>query len=447
MPYTTDITKGPFDLLAAIPNFTKGDYEKGAQNIVSGLGFAGYAFGRYFAKEATTKLFGTELVWLWRGIIYIQFLQLFWGPANDSGSKYGASATQFELVYRSLKDAMAVDEDSWSGEAAEAYNQQNSTQMTRVSKPGGDLWHEGMKELDSAIKAVLARESEQVKSTNMDLNWLKVTLIALIPICSALAKSQPQISYGIQVAAVTSCVISSAFIIGEMNGYVFDNSNEVYNLAKQYRRIADNAAASLKELVGDSPSSTVAQAKTTKAGQFDTLNTTTPFAASSFTAAETATSEDDKAAAVAESNAAGGQFAPPLAGAASAASTGVGGSLGVGLASASSEAGTPATGGTPAYTMPTASQVSQASTQAAKASQQAASVVNQTLGTVGQASSMASSGSGAPGEPAAEQGAVAEDVEEAAAGTGDAERAPVGVGPVGTEQAQQPSPAERTRTL
>jgi hypothetical protein len=394
MPYTNDITKGPLDLLASILSFTQGEYERGVQRLISGAGFSGFAYGRYFASEQIKKVFNVEVMWLWRGIVFIQFLQFFYGPANDSGSKYKSAVKDFQLAYRSLEAAVA-SESCWTGEAADAYNIQNDAQMARVSTPAGDgssTLIKGMTELDADIAAILAKEVEEIKRSNQDLSWIRSVLVGLIPICSLLAKTQPHVSQAIQVAAVMSCVTAAEIIFSAMGLTAADNAEAIDALTAEYRRVGDDAATSLQALLGGTATATTAAADESTVPEFDQLNNE---AATGAASSGPAASRPDE---------------QPASLLASAACTGGGGIP---------ADGSPQDQGTPMYTMPTGSQVmgrpSQASMQAAKVSQQATtrvSLVNVMLGTVEQ------------------------DVDGAAAGVADAGCAPVRAEPGGAEQAQ-----------
>src|SRR5262249_44332102 len=131
MPEMSDKAKGPFELITTTKSFAKGDYEKGSVSLVNAVGFAGFAYGRYFASDATKEVYKVELIWLWRAILFIMFLKQLLGSANDSGQKYKTAKKDFQLAEKSFEAAVA-EGDGWSGSAADAYNVQNDLQRQRA---------------------------------------------------------------------------------------------------------------------------------------------------------------------------------------------------------------------------------------------------------------------------------------------------------------------------
>jgi EspA/EspE family len=424
MPQQTDVAKGPLEILGGAKAWAKGDYEKGVLAIVNAGGFAGFAIGRYFASDATKKAFGQELEWLWRGIIFIMFLQMLLGPATDNGQKYKSAKKDFQLAYKSLEAAIATD-SGWASTGADAYNEQNDRQMTRADT---------IAELDAQIAVILATESDQVKRTALNLNWEQAALTALIPICHVLNKTQPEVSQSIQVCAFFAAVDAGVAIISWMCEMSSRNRRDVDDLMEKYRQVADEAEASLRALLDDATVGTFTPTTKSTVGQFDTLTTAAPLVAPLAAPAAVPDSPDEPASRVVGADNAGDGGSPAE----------------------------PAVGESPAYAVPTMSQVvgraSQASTQAAQFSENASvtvGLVSDTVGVVDQVNSMAQPTAPAPAAPAgaaaapvpAQQAAVTEDdavaEDGAAAGAEGAERAPVDVAAGGTGQAQEPNPGER----
>ncbi|CQD17069.1 hypothetical protein BN1232_03738 [Mycobacterium lentiflavum] len=273
MPEISDWAKGPFAAVGSIPAFTQGDYEKGVQGLVNSGGFLAYAAYRYKGSKANQEAFKVETKILWAGIIYIMALQLLYMKATDSGKEYNTAKGDFDAAGESLAAAAAQAWGGWVGDAADAYNKQNNLQVTRTAD---------MSECDAEIAAILAKESQQVKRSYMNLGWEQTALTIMIPICSLIFVSDPVRSQLIQLAAVIAAVAKSLDIVSDMIYASKDNAADIKAVMERYRELGDGAAASLQAVrPGTIAQDAMAFAAPSTVGQFDTLNGAASFTASS----------------------------------------------------------------------------------------------------------------------------------------------------------------------
>ncbi len=412
MPQTTDYSKGPFDFVSAVESGIQGEWEKMGQQSLSGLTFAMYAAGRYHTRGQVKEAWGHELKILWWAFVYIESLQLLFIGASSCGSQYGTAAERFDDADYALSNASVTS--SWTGNAADAYNDQNDQQRARVQQ---------MSSLDTEIAAILATESDQVDRHYQSLAEIRTIVQSFIVICMTLnASGHPVASLNIQKSVATLAYASGTAIALWMINDSAKNSTEIKTRIADYQALADGAAASLAQLTGATGEVNVATGRKSFVGEFDKLTNVAGLDAAT-------TMAPDMPTPARVSGSADKRFAPSFPG------TGDGGSLGEDLAAARSEhkGKAPKSEFTPAYTTPTMGQEmgrAQASTQAAKGS-------------------MARSGSAGPAEVVSDQaraesaafveGLHAEDVEGAAAGPEDAKRAPIDVGAGGAEQVQRPT--------
>lgn len=418
MPEESDKAKGPLELISMSKSFAKGDYEKGSLSLVNAVGFAGFAYGRYFAKGATKESFGQEMKWLWRAIIFIIFLQQLLGSANDSGQKYKTAKKDFQLAEKSFEAAVA--EEAWTGAAADAYNAQNDLQRQRANT---------IAEVDGEISKILKNESEQVKRTSLDLSWEQAGLTALIPICHMLnanptTKAASQV---IQKAAFAGAVIAGIGIISAMADHASKNRDDIEDQMYYYRKVAEDAEASLQLLLGDTAGASAMSTEKSTVSTFEALSNQFAAANEQPAAANKVGASDAPAMASSRLN------EPPASGVASYEGTAAAGDPG-----AASVDDSPAAVVPPAYTAPAASPVasrpSQASPQAGKSAEKSDSayLAPDAVGVDDQIDTMEAVAAGDASSASA------------AAGGEGAERVPVDVAAGGTEQGRRPSPTERT---
>lgn len=421
MPYETDLIKPWLSIPGIIQGGQQGDPNKISIGSLQLAGYAGYAKFKYFSKDAAGKQAYKDVsvsILFW-GIAYISVLRTLLGGISNGGEKFSAASASWQYANLRLSGA-AVDARDWSGDAADAYDARNTEQMTRTST---------MQEIDSKVAAILARELEQLKYTKLQLDYETAILIAMVPICYALGKSNPAASTVLQLSVTIPAVVAASGAILDMVGNSNMNSMNLGYQKQAYQDIASGAATTLEALNNSTvPTSNVTPTPKTTVRNFDSLNTVTPVPVGSdrsmppdMVTPETMSLSPDE------------RPTPPIA-----TTTSTGGGLGFEDASppAPSEDRPTEPDVTPTSTVPTMGQMTsrapQASTRAGQFSRDTATqmrLANQTLGTVQQMGSMAPSGPPLPG---------------AAAGAGNGERAPIDVLADSTEQTQEPSPTERT---
>lgn len=413
MPKTTDMFKAPFDFVDAAEDLVQGEYEKGIQESVSGLTMIAYPFARYFSKKASSK----EVYLLWLSYVMTEVVQLAFYTASSCGTQYDAAAADLDKADEMLSDATA--ESGWTGDAADAYNDQVNSLRTLVQT---------MSDLDSGVAAVLALQSDEVERIYQSISELRTFIQIWIPICMFLNKSDPPQSELIQALVFTLTTITLTGTITACVGLSNMNAETIAAYASQYSAIGPQATTSLTAVTDSTASSTDTSAEESDVSEFAELATVAPHVGSDVT-------EFDGSASVASSDAAstnGTDGGAPVTGSSgadeqSAALLATTASTGSSWDDAVVES--PSDGAT-AYPMPAFSRVasptSPASTPATASSGSAASV--------GGASERASAK-----VAAVEEGVGTADVDGAAAGSGHAERAPIDVETGRAEQAPQQS--------
>ncbi|CQD17542.1 hypothetical protein BN000_03875 [Mycobacterium europaeum] len=382
MPKVSDYWKPGFSVAASIKAGVSGNPWDATFNAVLALGQLGYAGGKYKIPgdkfgprreggESLKDAFGKECVILERGIQIMTALTLLHGSGTDKGQYYQMGSDKFQLAWESLKDATA-ESDSWTGDAAEAYNALNAAQMD---------WATAMSDLDLQIAAILADEADWLKNAKVTLTACRAVFTAAIPIASTLRwVSGPQASLLFQLATFAAVMPVAIFITAASMDESLQNKRKIDGISARYREVADSAVVSGSAFAP----STAAPAPRSTVSPFDEV------------------SGDGAAPAPAP----GRRHAAPSAGAAGTGETAESGGY---PATGPTERAMAPAGVAPAYNMPAASRVAGGAPDA-KASPRP----------------RPAPAADADGEPAAAgENVVATDFDGAASGAAEGERAPI----------------------
>lgn len=273
MPKVSDTWKPGFSAAASVKAFSTGNYADGVLNAGLAVGQAMYAVGKYkfgdkgrfaarFVDGETAKVaFGAECVILERGIQVVTLMNLLHGSGKDGGQYYEQGSTELKLAWESLKDA-AVDDDYWSGAAADAYDAKNDQQMG---------WVTTVADLDLAVAAIIAKEADALGYAKIALTSVRTFFTLCIPIASALRwMYPPPVSQNFQIAMVTLGLIPALGTTLTSLGLASRNAGELALLYPQYEEVAAGAVITGSEEV----EAKLAPAPRTVVGQFDELDTT-----------------------------------------------------------------------------------------------------------------------------------------------------------------------------
>ncbi len=384
-----------------------------------------------FARKAKQLAIETKV--LDAAIALIGALELFNGFGNpDSGFDFTSGKMKFEEYSEALVRANR-DSAYWGdGESAEAYDAANQ----KLFDQSGE-----MQRLDAEMQALVEKQGQEVYEVRLIIAYTLVGLTGCLPVAVLIYRSGPwgpPLSYIFQTAAALAAIGVAVAYETKTAGESKANAIEADTLAAQYDTVTQAVQ----------PSGTLAAIEVPEA-----LKSTV----SNFEAGSDSTSG---MSAVADTAGLAGRGARADA---RALQTGDG-----------DTSGDDAPAETPAFTLPSMSQITEASGQVAEISGHVAqhmNLVNQMMGSAQQLASMAQQGQGAvaPAEEAgAEEAALAGaapeeatlagaaaveaalegDVEGAGAGaasaTEGAERAPIEVATVGPQQGQEPSHVERS---
>ena len=440
MPQTTDYSKGPFDFIGCIESGIKGEWEKMVQQGVSGITFSAYAYGRYFSSEATQKVWRTEVKLLWWAWVYISSLQLLFIDASSCGSQYKTAAERFDDADYALSNASAAS--SWTGDAAEAYNNQNDLQQARVQT---------MSSLDTEIAAILAKESDQVERNYQTLSDTRTMVQVFIILCMYLNASDPALSGVIQrivFLIAISIGTGTALAMVDQSG---QHAKQIKARIGEYSAVASDAATSLAQLTGGSAAANAAAAAASFVTKFDDLTDAARDKAAEIEA-EIATWTEESG------DDADSRFDGLFPNADRNGDGEGSGDDGQTPEPSEDESATPEPEVASTYSFAGLGEAlgrASGSKQAARSSLRTASQAGlgrRTIGAAEQLGSMASSAStgsagseGAPAEEAVVDTGVLTDVEGAAAGTEDAERAPIDSATGGSEQSQRGALSDAVR--
>lgn len=412
MPFETDVGKTLLAPMTIYQGAKQGDWGKVAFGGTQGFGYAYWAMK---SKLDGIKNVGCEIIF-W-GIVFLMVERVTCGSPTNAGESFTAAAENWGDANAALANA-AVDPNYWSGEAATAYDAQNSEQMARTV---------AMQQIDSDVAKILAGELKDLQYITQRIDWEIAVLMAAVPIAVSIALAPPPVggqaqSNAFQLAIVGAATSYIAVLLDGMRNKSSRNAERLKTQKWNYQQIAQGATTVMYGSSATVPAGDVSSATKTFVGEFDDPGAAAPESVTS----DTATTQ-----------AASGASAKSAPLSASTASTGAGETSGEASPAAPSEGQQPQTGAAPAYMTPTMGQAtsgaSQASTQAATFSQGASSAQ--------QGQPKATSGQPPAKEAAAEQGVPAQDIGAAAAGTGGSERAPIDVSAGSTEPGQEPTPA------
>lgn len=415
---------------------TQQDWVGMSANIGAGIGkFGWYAKDKISFLEKGLKTKGptpTPTAIIDVAMVVVTILDLLngiWPP--DKGDRFKLGKSEFENMQQYLESAIP-DSAKWSGEAAEAYAAQTKI-LLQLAKD--------MQANDLALAALLEEHGNRVQKMHRDYAIILMTLVAA-QLTAMILWSWPVFGPVASVKFQVVTVVVLSFTILGLQGEVCTASQRkadaISRLAEKYAETGKAA-----EPVGTFAKIAVTGAEEARVSSFEAISASMSGPPPSFSTLVDMAKADPS------------MNEHPLL----SAVTGDGAAAGVSTSGATetpeapqtSDGTTPAAPGTPAFTLPSLSQINRASGQAAQMSghlSQHANLVNQTMGQVQQLASMGQQGqaAAAPAEGAApEEATLAGDVEDAGAGAGaeGAERAPIDAAAGAAEQAQEPSPAER----
>ena len=334
----------------------------------------------------------------------------------DKGDKFALGKSEFENMQHLLEAAVA-DPAKWSGTGAEAYNTQNNI-MLQLSKD--------MQDYDKQMGDLLKEHGTRVQKMHTDYAIMLMSLVAAqlvaMVIWSLPWLGGPPASIKFQLVTVIFMSFAIFCLQGEVCLKSEQKSAKIADLNTKYAEAGTKAEAVKNS--GSFDTIVVRKADEVKVSSFAAIRMSGPPPTFS-TVVSMAKTESS------------GQPEHPLL----ESITGDGSQT-----DAEDVAPTPSV-----LTPPTLSQVTQASGQLAQLSgavSQPVSSFNQTVGQIAQTAQQAGRGA-APAEKAVDQEEALDEeatpvgVEGAGAGADGAERAPVEAAAGGTEQAREPTPAER----
>ncbi len=332
-------------------------------------------------------------------IVQVDLFNGFWFP-GEVAEDFVLGISAFDNHRQALQRS-EPDPDEWDGDSAAAYAAANEELI---------LLSEKMKELDAKMQDLVEKQADAVQLAHDVIALTAMGLVFAQGVALLLYLKPPpvgpQLSYWFQIVvagAALDTVIIYEMITAEESK---TNAQEANILAPDY----DGVTQALQ------PSGTSAVIEVPRAVE----STVSRFKAVT-----------DRMSGV--------SAMPDLASMASLA--GEGASAEVRALFSTFIGGGETPGGTPAFTLPTLSQLIQAAQVSGHLSEHM-NLVNQTTGQRPQRASMAAQGQGAPAP--AEEAALEGEVDGAGAGVASAtERAPIEVATVGAQQGQEPSPLER----
>ena len=342
------------------------------------------------------------------------------GDGAEEGRRLELGAEEFHDAHSALELAIA-DPSYWTGDAADAYNQQAHAQLPRMTE---------MARIDLALREIIAQQAEECEKAHQAIEICESVLECATPIALLLKAIQPggdAVSLAFQIATAVGTLGGAVAEIGVTVSNAETNKSAIDLLTTDYKNLGANAhldgAEGVEVKVGEEQGTSLDSVNgLMSSGAGGVPPAIAARGAGNGTAQGSpsgagAEGEGDFGAADAGAdqwNSAGGDFA--------AASADTGADTGAGPEEDTPAGAPPIFGGMPSPGQ-IASGASQASKQAAQFSKDAGQhvgLVNETMSSAGQLSSMFPDGQAGSGDPA-----PAGQFEGAGAGTDGAERAPV----------------------
>ncbi|WP_049924861.1 EspA/EspE family type VII secretion system effector [Mycolicibacterium septicum] len=180
-----------------------------------------------FAKGAGTPIINAGLITL-----TMESNMLGFGRPED-GARFTEGANHFVDAHSTL--LKSAPPGGWTGDASTAYSDRNKEQQARAA----DMSH-----TDEDLQKVIAEEAGQVDKTREFVSKCQTVLsLSIVPalIAKAIPVVGPEISLGIEIAAVAATVPAGTIQVHQMASRSGDNAGKIRSLASQYESIGSNA--------------------------------------------------------------------------------------------------------------------------------------------------------------------------------------------------------------
>ncbi|MHC9291238.1 EspA/EspE family type VII secretion system effector [Mycobacterium sp. LTG2003] len=158
--------------------------------------------------------------------------QCGWTHPLERGDSYGDSAEQFNLIADDLQKA--VPKYSWSGPAADAYEDANTRQMTRART---------MPDVDLDMKIAIDAQANAVAATRRILNESATVMgNAILPALAlrAFGKYGRWASYTLESSVTASCLTGCVYHVKQLGEASAGFADTIENAARLYQDIAND---------------------------------------------------------------------------------------------------------------------------------------------------------------------------------------------------------------